>query len=73
MGESKRRKESLGEKYGQEEPIVPWLPLTKSQAGNIQKILTRSTWAGIVLLVVIWITVRFIGPGLGWWQILDTP
>lgn len=71
MGESKRRKESLGEKYGQEEPIASWLPLTKSQASQIQKIVTRSTWTGIVLLGLIWLTVRFIGPGLGWWHMSD--
>ncbi|MDS3861363.1 DUF2839 domain-containing protein [Thermosynechococcaceae cyanobacterium BACA0444] len=71
MGDSKRRKETLGEKYGQEEPVVSWLPLTKSQASQIQKIVTRSTWTGIVLLGLIWIMVRFIGPGLGWWHVSD--
>ena len=29
MGEAKRRKEILGEKYGQEQSILPWLPITK--------------------------------------------
>ncbi|MFM6376482.1 MAG: DUF2839 domain-containing protein, partial [Microcystis panniformis] len=26
MGESKRRQSALGDKYGQEENILPWLP-----------------------------------------------
>jgi hypothetical protein len=69
MGDSKRRKESLGEKYGQEPTISPWLPIKKSQAEQFVKFSTRGAWLGIGLLVVCWITVRFIGPSLGWWQI----
>uniref|UniRef100_B8HX25 DUF2839 domain-containing protein n=1 Tax=Cyanothece sp. (strain PCC 7425 / ATCC 29141) TaxID=395961 RepID=B8HX25_CYAP4 len=69
MGESKRRKEILGEKYGQEDPILPWLPLTKSQAAQFMKWTTRGTWVGIGFLAVWWVTVRFIGPALGWWQV----
>jgi hypothetical protein len=69
MGESKRRKELLGEKYGKEEPIFPWLPLTKAQGAQFVKWTTKGAWIGIGLLVVLWITVRFIGPGLGWWQV----
>ena len=69
MGDSKRRKETLGEKYGQEENIFPWLPFKKSQA---QKFVTWSTtcaWLGIGLLVAYWVTVRFLGPALGFWQV----
>lgn len=69
MGESKRRKEALGEKYGQEAPIFPWLPLTKTQANQFVQWTTRGAWIGIGFLVVFWITIRFIGPALGWWQI----
>ncbi len=32
MGEAKRRKNAMGENYGQETPILPWVPITKSQA-----------------------------------------
>ena len=28
MGEAKRRKAKLGEKYGQESRILPWLPIS---------------------------------------------
>jgi hypothetical protein len=69
MGESKRRKEVLGEKYGQEENIFPWLPLTKGQGRQFVQWTTRGAWFGIGTLVFIWVTVRFIGPGLGWWQV----
>lgn len=69
MGEAKRRKEALGEKYGQEPTILPWLPVTKNQAEQFVKWSTRGAWIGIGLLVVSWITVRFIGPSFGWWQV----
>ncbi|WJI25114.1 DUF2839 domain-containing protein [Thermosynechococcus sp. QKsg1] len=65
MGEAKRRKETLGEGYGQEKG--GWL--RKEQLLLIQKWVTRGTWVGIGLLVVIWLTVRFIGPSLGWWEL----
>ncbi|MDR5638862.1 DUF2839 domain-containing protein [Thermosynechococcus sp. JY1334] len=65
MGEAKRRKETLGEAYGQQKK--GWLQ--KEQLLLIQKWVTRGTWVGIGLLVVIWLTVRFIGPSLGWWQL----
>jgi hypothetical protein len=69
MGESKRRKEALGEKYGQEAPIFPWLPVTKSQGEQFVRWTTRGAWLGISFLVIYWVTIRFIGPGLGWWQV----
>ena len=69
MGEAKRRKEALGEKYGQEPTILPWMPITKSQAEQFVKWSTRGAWIGIGLLVISWITVRFIGPSFGWWQV----
>ncbi|MFB2982730.1 DUF2839 domain-containing protein [Microseira sp. BLCC-F43] len=69
MGESKRRKEALGEKYGQESTILPWLPITKSQGERFAKLTNRGTWLGIILLIVYWVTIRFIGPAFGWWQV----
>jgi hypothetical protein len=69
MGESKRRKETLGDKYGQEESIVSWLPITKTQSEQFVKWTTRGSWYGITFLVLWWITVRFIGPAAGWWQV----
>lgn len=69
MGDSKRRKEALGENYGKEVPIAPWLPVTKTQAQQFVKWTTRGSWVGIGLLVAWWVTVRFIGPTLGWWQV----
>lgn len=65
MGEAKRRKQTLEDTYGQKKG--GWLK--KEQLLLIQKWVTRGTWVGIGLLVVIWLTVRFIGPSLGWWQL----
>jgi hypothetical protein len=69
MGEAKRRKENMGERYGQEEKVSSWLPITKKQSQQFMEITTKGSWIGIGLLVVVWITIRFIGPGFGWWQI----
>lgn len=69
MGEAKRRKESLGENYGKEANILPWLPITKSQSQQFVKLTTRGAWIGIIFLIVYWVTIRFIGPTFGWWQI----
>ena len=71
MGEAKRRKAALGEKYGQESRILPWVPITKTQADLFMKVTTRASWFGIGLMVVLWLTIRFIGPAFGWWQIVD--
>ncbi|MEG4108135.1 DUF2839 domain-containing protein [Microcoleus sp. S13_C5] len=69
MGESKRRKESIGDEYGKEERIVPWLPITKTQSEDFVKWTSRGSWIGISLLVAWWIVVRFVGPSAGWWQV----
>ncbi len=69
MGDSKRRKAALGEKYGQEANIYPWLPITKSQAQQFVKWSNRGAWIGFGFLVVSWLTVRFIGPAFGWWHV----
>lgn len=41
MGEAKRRKEALGEQYGQEERILPWVPISKGQADAFYQWTTR--------------------------------
>ncbi|MEM7556326.1 MAG: DUF2839 domain-containing protein [Cyanobacteria bacterium P01_A01_bin.84] len=69
MGEAKRRKEVLGEEYGKETKILPWIPITKSQAQTSVKLANRLAGIGIGLMVVSWIIIRFIGPSFGWWQI----
>ena len=69
MGEAKRRKATLGEDYGKETRILPWLPITKSQSEKFVAITTKGAWIGIGLMAAIWFTVRFIGPAFGWWQV----
>ena len=69
MGEAKRRKAALGENYGKEETILPWLPITKTQAQQFVTWTTRGAWIGIGLMIALWFTVRFIGPAFGWWEV----
>ncbi|MEG3956708.1 DUF2839 domain-containing protein [Microcoleus sp. herbarium2] len=69
MGESKRRKESIGDEYGKEERIVAWLPITKTQSEDFVKWTSRGSWIGISLLVAWWVVVRFVGPAAGWWVV----
>ena len=70
MGESKRRKAALGDKYGRDsERILPWLPITKAQSEKFLKITTRGAWVGIGIMIAIWLTVRFIGPAFGFWEV----
>ncbi|MDJ0674500.1 MAG: DUF2839 domain-containing protein [Calothrix sp. MO_167.B42] len=70
MGEAKRRKATLGENYGQESRILPWVPITKTQADLFVKWTTKGSWFGIGLMIAIWLTIRFIGPAFGWWEIV---
>lgn len=71
MGEAKRRREQLGEEYGKEKPILPILPITKKQSEQFVRWTTRATWIAIVLTIGFWVTLRFIGPGLGWWELVN--
>jgi hypothetical protein len=70
MGEAKRRKTALGDKYGQEARIFPWLPITKTQGEQFVNWTTRGAWIGIVIMVILWVTIRFIGPAFGWWEVV---
>ena len=69
MGEAKRRKASMGEEYGKEEYILPWLPITKTQSAQFMDWTTRGAWVGIGFLVVFWLSIRFIGPAFGLWEV----
>jgi hypothetical protein len=51
--------------------LAPWLPLTRQQADRFVAITTRGAWIGIASLVLFWLTVRFLGPALGWWALAD--
>jgi len=69
MGEAKRRKEKLGEDYGKAERILPWVPLSKAQGEKFVKWTTQGAWIGIFAMISLWIMVRFVGPGFGWWDV----
>ncbi len=70
MGESKRRKESLGKQYGQNsERILPGIPITKAQSEKFIKLTSKGAWIGIGLMIAVWFSVRFIGPAFGFWEV----
>ena len=69
MGDAKRRKESLGNQYGQEERFISWLPFTKSQASQAYTLTTKGAWIGIGVMVGVWVLIRFVGPTFGWWTV----
>jgi hypothetical protein len=70
MGEAKRRKEQLGEDYGKtKDYILPGVPITKQQSTDFVTWTTRGAWAGITLMIVGWIVIRFVGPSAGWWEV----
>jgi hypothetical protein len=69
MGDAKRRKEALGDQYGKEANLVSWLPITKSQATKFVEWSSKGAWVGIGFLIAAWLTIRFVGPAFGWWQL----
>ncbi|MEA5462142.1 DUF2839 domain-containing protein [Leptothoe sp. PORK10 BA2] len=69
MGEAKRRQSKLGDSYGEPERILPWLPITKQQSEAFVSWSSRGAWAGIVAMIILWLTVRFLGPLFGWWTL----
>lgn len=82
MGEAKRRleqglpprqKPGKGAGSPSSPRIYPWLPINRDQAGRFVQLTTRGAWVGIGALVLFWLTVRFIGPAVGWWTLADTP
>jgi hypothetical protein len=71
MGESKRRKDALGEDYGSkgEEYLIKGLPLTKKQSEQFITLTTQGAWYGIGIMAFAWVVIRFVGPSLGWWKL----
>ena len=78
MGEAKRRtiqglppKSVTKDKVDTSPRLVSWFPLTRNQADQFVQVSTKGAWIGIGVLVVFWITVRFVGPAAGWWALSD--
>jgi Protein of unknown function (DUF2839) len=72
MGESKRRKEQLGDKYGEEKSSLlglPGLSFGKADSEKFVQWTTRGAWIGIFVLGGGWVFIRFIGPSFGWWDV----
>ena len=76
MGEAKRRSDlGLAPRQATSAPkdtsprVVSWLPITRKQTQAFMTWSSRAAWAGIALLLVLWIVVRFLGPALGWWTL----
>ena len=77
MGEARRRAEKglppKQPKANQQSPtsFLSLLPLTKEKKEQFFSITQTGAWIGIILLILFWITVRFIGPTAGWWTPAD--
>ena len=80
MGEAKRRvaqglpprQTKAAETVRDNSPrLVDWFPLTRNQADRFVQLTSRGAWVGIAALVLFWVTVRFIGPSFGWWDLAD--
>ncbi|APD48310.1 DUF2839 domain-containing protein [Synechococcus sp. CS-602] len=79
MGEAKRRfAQGLPPRQKKQEAnqdtsprLVSWLPLSRQQADRFVQLSTQGAWVGIAALVLFWLTVRFIGPAVGWWDLAD--
>ena len=81
MGEAKRREKlglpprdlNINKKVVDNSPrIIDWLPVTEKQKDKFIKLSIRASWIGIILLILLWIVVRFIGPAAGWWTPADS-
>jgi hypothetical protein len=71
MGDAKRRKETLNSGASQDKQILPGVPISASQADRFVKLSTKGAWIGIGLLLAGWVAIRWIGPALGWWHVVD--
>jgi hypothetical protein len=71
MGEAKRRKAQLEDKYGNPDKERLWaaFPLTQGRAKQVYDWTTRGAWIGIGAMAAYWVIVRFIGPAFGWWEL----
>ena len=45
--------------------------LNKENQEKFFSITKTGAWIGIFLLIIFWLTVRFIGPAAGWWNLAD--
>ena len=75
MGEAKRRKDlGLTPKKSYKKVdidnsprLIEWIPITVKQKDHFIKLSIKAGWIGILLLILLWVVVRFIGPAAGWW------
>ena len=81
MGEAKRReaqglaprKQKQNKTKDISPRLFPWLPFTRNQSQKFMAVTTQGAWIGIGFLILFWITIRFIGPAFGWWNLSDNP
>lgn len=80
MGEAKRRhnqglppRQTKSAKATKSAGSPWWNPGSNggSTGERFVSLTTRGAWIGIGVLVLFWVTVRFIGPAAGWWTLSD--
>tara|TARA_B100000700_G_C15011455_1_gene841162 strand:+ start:2011 stop:2241 length:231 start_codon:yes stop_codon:yes gene_type:complete len=75
MGEARRRiQQGLPPKTSNKDSgnFLSKLSGTKNLTEKFFSITKAGAWIGIGILIIFWITVRFIGPIAGWWTPLDS-
>ena len=78
MGEARRRSEQglppreTKNNNDKLKPILGLLAFNEEQRERFFNITKAGAWIGIILLIIFWITVRFIGPLAGWWTPADS-
>jgi len=70
MGESKKRKQNLGEIYGNpdKERYFASIPFTKEQGRFWYKFTVTGTWICIGTIAAAWVIVR-LGVAMKWWGV----
>jgi hypothetical protein len=68
---AKRSQADRAEQARLEEKILPWTSITRKQADQFVAVTTTGAWVSIGILILFWVTVRFIGPSLGWWVLAN--
>ncbi|WP_218080502.1 DUF2839 domain-containing protein [Anthocerotibacter panamensis] len=66
MGESKRRKETMGNSYSDPAQKVVFLGFTRAQVDKVYDFTRTGTWICIGALAAFWVVFR-IGIWQGWW------
>lgn len=69
MGEAKRRQTQQEKPAEKTSDALSWFPITEQQMIQFYKIANKGAWIGIIIVAISWVTIRFIGPLFGLWEV----